>query len=203
MGRVKGAKDLKPRKNARDPNAPRRRRAPSVPKASPAQQRAQAQAATHGTNGINGDAATKLLKALIASHEERLSIMGAAMNECRVTHEADKELLTKAKAEGMPVRAVKAEVKRILLERKVAAVRDDLEPDDQVLLDMVRAATPDVVRAALGTYADLPLGQAAVDDAERRARAIGSLAGGPGAPSVEDHVKRNVDTLEAGIKTLN
>jgi hypothetical protein len=225
-GRPIGSVDLKLRKNARDPNAPKRRprqsfmgkagedapklqRATPSPKASPAQRRAQAQADSHGSNGVNGEAATKLIKALLASHEERLSIMGSAMNGCRVTRQADKELISAAKAEGQPVRAINAEVNRIILERKVAAIRDNLEPDDQEMLDQVRAVTPDVVRAALGSFSDSPLGRAAVSDAERRAKAIGSLAGGPDAPSTEaaptlaDLIQRNADAIESGIKPLN
>lgn len=204
MSRTKGS-----RNKPKEPGAavkPRKPRSSRGPAPSAAQGRAQRQASADRSNGVDGEACAEILETLLANHDKRLSIMGEAMNACRGTHQADKELLADAKSSGQPVRALKYRFKEIILERKLAAVRGELEPDDQSLLDQVRDATRD----ALGGLADLPLGGAAVDDAarkasaaaedQRRARFIGSIVGG-GDPDAES-AARNAEAL-TGIKQLN
>ena len=126
------------------------------------------------SNGVNAEAAKRAMKRLQDGHEARLSIMGRAMNECAKEHEIDKRALGVAKDEGVPVRALKAEFKLWLLDRKKEDIRANLEPDDTALLAQLHAA--------LGGFADSPLGQAALADAEsavekRGKAAIGSIIG--------------------------
>jgi hypothetical protein len=126
------------------------------------------------SNGVNAEAAKRAMKRLQDGHDARLSIMGRAMNDCRAEHEIDKRALGVAKDEGVPIRALKAEFKLWLLDRKKNDIRANLESDDTVLLAQLHAA--------LGGFADSPLGQAAVADAEnavekRGKAAIGSIIG--------------------------
>jgi uncharacterized protein (UPF0335 family) len=46
------------------------------------------------------------------------SIMGEAMNECRQQHEDIKEIFTEAKAEGVPLKALRAQLKLRKLDRQ-------------------------------------------------------------------------------------
>ena len=166
MGRTKGAVDRAPRKPRADAGKPR--------KASAATTKAKAQAAADMSNGVNAEAAKRVMKRLQDGHEARLSIMGRAMNECAKEHEIDKRAIGVAKDEGVPIRALKAEFKLWLLDRKKEDIRAALEPDDTALQAQLHAA--------LGGFADSPLGQAAIADAEnateKRGRAaIGSIIG--------------------------
>ena len=120
MARTKGAKDKNPRK----PRSPETK--PRQPRASSAQERAQSQAMNSNSNGVNGEAAAKVLKAALANHDERLSIMGSAMNACRVTRTRDKDMFARARSDGLPVRALKGWLKQILLERAHRASRDEM-----------------------------------------------------------------------------
>ena len=171
MGRTKGAVDKNPRKPRADAGKPRKASAAS---------RAQSQATADISNGVNAEAAKRVMKRLQTGHEARLSIMGRAMNECAKEHEIDKRALGVAKDEGVPIRALKAEFKLWLLDRKKENIRANLEPDDTALLAQLHAA--------LGGFADSPLGQAAIADAaesaERRGKtAIGTIIGlNPGQP---------------------
>ncbi|GGC90604.1 hypothetical protein [Chelatococcus reniformis] len=66
----------------------------------------------------------------------------------------------RAKDSGIPKKELKTVVAIRELERKAKKKRDDLEPEQQDTVDMIRSA--------IGDLADLPLGQAAVDRAEKR-----------------------------------
>ena len=79
----------------------------------------------------------------------------AYMLACKALREDIKEVLDEAQQKGLPKRPLRAIVKQRALEKKVAACRDDLEDDDHV-------SAFDVMKAALGDLADLPLGQAAM-----------------------------------------
>ena len=165
MGRTKGSVDKAPRNPRSDAGKSRK---------STATTRAQSQATADMSNGVNAEAAKRAMKRLQDGHEARLSIMGRAMNECAKEHEIDKRALGVAKDEGVPVRALKAEFKLWLLDRKKEDIRANLEPDDTALLAQLHAA--------LGGFADSPLGQAALADAEsavekRGKAAIGSIIG--------------------------
>lgn len=83
------------------------------------------------------------------------SIMGQAMMRCREVHQDIKHVYQEAKDEhGIPKKALRSVIKARELERKAAAVRDDLEPEVQDEHDMIRHA--------LGDLADTPLGRAAL-----------------------------------------
>jgi F0F1-type ATP synthase membrane subunit b/b' len=101
----------------------------------------------------------ELAKAFVARIEERLGELDrhktgykAAVKEIR---EDIKLIIDDAKAAGIPKRELKAVVRTRELERRVAAVRDELET--------VERETYDQIRMALGDFGDTPLGQAALD----------------------------------------
>lgn len=77
------------------------------------------------------------------------------MNKCKAVREQQKELLDDAKSQGIAKKVVKIIAEARRLEQKAKAKLDDLEDDD-------RALAVDI-RKALGDYADLPLGAAAVE----------------------------------------
>lgn len=166
MARKKGSKDSVPRKPRSDAGRPRK---------STATTRAQSQATADISNGVNAEAAKRAMKRLQDGHEARLSIMGRAMNECAKEHAIDKRALGVAKDEGVPIRALRAKFKLWLLDRKKEDIRANLEPDDTALLAQLDAALN-------SGMADLPLGQAAIEEAknaveQRGKAAIGSIIG--------------------------
>ena len=185
MARLKGSKDLKPRKKGggRKPGG--------------GQARAEARAAgTASNSGMNEEILIEAIKAHERQDELLASYQGEYMNRCKGPRGTQKDWEKRVKDAGIPVRAYRAELKRRAYERKAMAVRAKLEPDDQALLDMVRAVT----RKKLGAYADSPLGEAAVHAAVKEAAEKGSAAmtamaaGGDLSPA---------EVLEAGLKQLD
>lgn len=79
----------------------------------------------------------------------------AYMLACKALHQDIKEVLEEAQSKGLPKKPLKAIVKQRALEKKVAACRDDLDDIDHL-------SAFDIMKAALGDLADLPLGQAAM-----------------------------------------
>jgi hypothetical protein len=86
---------------------------------------------------------------------EIASERGVFMAKCKAIRERQSELLDDAKSQGVAKKIVKALVKRLSLLRKADEQIDDLEDDD-------RAYAVDIFQA-LGGFADLPLGAAAVE----------------------------------------
>lgn len=79
------------------------------------------------------------------------------MRECSVFAEDTKAVYEEAKtAWGIPKRALKTVIKVRATERKLEALRDDLEPNDQESFDQIRHA--------LGDLADTPLGRSATGE---------------------------------------
>lgn len=112
-------------------------------------------------NGFN----VELLKGFIGRvenlEEEIASTMGTAMRECKTLRDDIKEVLIEAKDNGIPVKALKAELRLRKLDRDKAKVVAGLEQDD--------ADTLELIQEALGDFASSPLGAAALKAAEARA----------------------------------
>ncbi|MCK9994503.1 MAG: hypothetical protein Dbin4_03023 [Alphaproteobacteria bacterium] len=79
----------------------------------------------------------------------------AYMLACKALREDIREVLEEAQEKGLPKKPLRAIVKQRALEKKAAACRDDLEDSDHL-------SAFDIMKAALGDLADLPLGQAAM-----------------------------------------
>lgn len=106
-------------------------------------------------NSVEGKAEPflKRIENILAEGE---SAKGAYMNECRQRREEIKSILTEAADAGVPKRALKGLVKYRELERKQAAIAENIEGEDHDIYD--------TLIKALG-----PLGQAAADRARNAA----------------------------------
>lgn len=112
------------------------------------------------SNGFDGKKLKGFVDRIANRKDEIKSVMGTAMRECKSIREDIKEIYSEAKDAGVPVAALKAEVKLRELDAEKEKVVAGLEAEDADSLEMIREA--------LGDYASLPLGRAAVDAAEAR-----------------------------------
>lgn len=87
--------------------------------------------------------------------EEMDSAKGTYMQECKERREDIRSIIKEAKDAGIPAQSLKAVIKARELERKAKAARDDLG-------DLDHQEKYDLIRHALGDFADLPLGKAAL-----------------------------------------
>lgn len=120
-----------------------------------------------GRNRANADEMASFVDKYEELEKEALREKMTYMERCRRIREQQKDLLDDAKGQGLPKNVVKAVVKARDLERKIEALQEELEDDAaQIFKD---------IRDALGDYADLPLGAAAVareDEADDRTAAV-------------------------------
>jgi uncharacterized protein (UPF0335 family) len=96
--------------------------------------------------------------------KEKLDRKMAYMAECAKISGRQKALVDDAKGAGLNGKVLRATVKQRALERKAEAILEELEDDDAELLKDIREA--------LGDYADLPLGKAAVASDDERTAAV-------------------------------
>ena len=146
-----------------------------APKKPTATERAQA-AANRDTNGINGEAAQKALAVFQEVYRKKLSIMGAAMNDCAQQQKRVVNAFAIAKENGVPVRALKAHCKLWVKDVEKENIRSKLNPDDSALLNQLETTL-----GALGKWA---------------------AAQARNKPE-PDRVAENVAALESGISQLN
>jgi uncharacterized protein (UPF0335 family) len=111
-------------------------------------------AAGIGHNGFRPEAAKEFVARIERLLDDLASEKGEYMRKAKTIREDIALVLDDAKAAGVPKKELKAVIKTRELEMRAAAIRDDLEGDAQETFDMIRAA--------LGDLADLPLGQAAL-----------------------------------------
>lgn len=90
-------------------------------------------------------------------------IMMDAVRKCKKPREDQRDLLDQAGARGMSKKALKAHLKERALARKIEAIRDKMEGDDQDMLDLLKQH--------LGVLGDTPLGLAAMKAAEAQGAA--------------------------------
>lgn len=108
---------------------------------------------------------TEELKSYISRIEnidtEIASETGTFMASVKSLKEDKKEIFAEAKDKGLPIRALKAELKLRALDRDKAKVVAGLEEDDRENLELIQEK--------LGDLASTPLGAAAMKAAEARA----------------------------------
>jgi uncharacterized protein (UPF0335 family) len=109
-----------------------------------------------GHNGFNPQTVNSFVARIENLHGEIDSERGKYMAACKGIRAGIKDTLDDAKDSGIPKRALKSVIKARALERKAAAVRDELEAEDQ--------DAHDLLRQALGDLAELPLGRAALGE---------------------------------------
>lgn len=113
----------------------------------------EAPAPKPGGNGYDRDKVTGFVERLENLNADKQHIMMDALRDCKSVHEDIKLVYQEAKDEaGIPKKALKNVIKARALEAKAAAVREDLENEDQDNYDLIRQA--------LGDLADTPLGGA-------------------------------------------
>ncbi len=125
-----------------------------------------------GRNRANADEMASFVDKMEELETEKLREKMAYMERCRRIQTQINELLDDAKGQGLPKNVLKAVVKARDLERKADAVMEALEDDAQQIFKDIREA--------LGDFADLPLGAAAVEreevtDDERTAAIVGAV----------------------------
>ena len=113
------------------------------------------------TNGFDRDQLKSYISRVENIKDEIASETGSFMSSIKAMREDIKDILTEAKDKGIPVKALKAELKLRDLDREKTKVVSGLEQDD--------AETLDQIRAALGDFSSLPLGDAVMKRAEARA----------------------------------
>lgn len=103
-------------------------------------------------NGFDAVIVTDLVDRILNLHGDLSAARIDYMNVCKPIHHDINAVLDEGRDKGVPRKAIKAAVKKRILERKIENIRDDLEGDD---LDNY-----DLVLKALGDLADTPLGNA-------------------------------------------
>ena len=116
-----------------------------------------------GSNAIDPTTAQRFVGELDRCDEELLTLRGEYMQRCKTVRERKADWMEQAEAAGIPRSGLKVELKRRNLARKIKTLEADA--GEEVV------ETADMIRDALGGFADMPLGAAAVEAVERMADA--------------------------------
>jgi hypothetical protein len=115
-------------------------------------------------NGYDGEELHAFLKSIATQHDELDKLKAAHMAKCKGPRGKIKSTMKSVRESEINVNAFRVELKKFLDDRKHQKRVEALEPDD--------AEAHEMIRQALGPYADTPLGQAAV----KRGRSKGGEA---------------------------
>jgi hypothetical protein len=107
-------------------------------------------------NTIDSAEARRVVGEIESMLAELLSLRGTYMAECKQVRERIKGAKEDAVEAGIPRKALNLELKRRDFERRIEALIHDADEDD--------AALADQIRKALGDFASLPLGMAALGE---------------------------------------
>ena len=116
-----------------------------------------------GTNAIDPTTAQRFVGELDRCDEELLTLRGQYMQRCKTVRERKADWMEQAEAAGIPRSGLKVELKRRALALKLKTLESDA--GEEVV------ETADMIREALGSFADMPLGAAAVEAAGDRGSA--------------------------------
>jgi hypothetical protein len=106
------------------------------------------------SNGYDGDQLKEYLEAIEAEHDELDKLKSAHMLACKGPRGRIKETMAAVREAEIKMPAFKAVLARRLAERKLARQVAELEDDD--------AHAHELMLAALGEFANTPLGRAAI-----------------------------------------
>lgn len=147
------------------------------------------------TNGFDATILKRFVGEIDKHKEAMASRQGEYMKYCRDQRELISAVFDRAKDAGIPRAELKAALKERDLQKKIEALREDMEPE--------QAETFDQIKHALGMLADLPLGATAL----KRSDAIDSLtdedefeAAAPDPEAVA--AETNASALRAGIRAV-
>lgn len=115
-----------------------------------------------GANGIDGDKVAAYVRKIEDHFETMASEQGAYMARCKGIRGSIQVVYEEAKALGIPAKVLRAHVELRKLEAKKEALVEKLEGDD--------ADSFERVSAALGDFAALPLGMAALQGKKQSSR---------------------------------
>lgn len=119
--------------------------------------RVKAADAANATNGFDGDKLKGYIGKIEGYFADMESEKGAYMRRCKSIRESMDVVFEEAKALGIPKKVLKAHVDLRKLENKKEALVAKLDGDD--------AETFEMMADALGDFATLPLGMAAMERA--------------------------------------
>ena len=122
------------------------------------------------TNGYDKDQLNGYLAEVAEQDDELLSLRGEYMAACKGPRGKIKQILVRAKEDGINMPALRALLDKRRDERKQDRRVADLEMDDRSAYDMMLDA--------LGEYGSTPLGQAALDRARQGDETLGGLTQG-------------------------
>ena len=114
------------------------------------------------TNGINAELGKSYVARVENLEAQIESERGQYMAKAKAIRSDIKDVITDAKADGIPKAALKAIVADRRLERRRKKIADGLDIDTGAAFEQLKEA--------LGDYGSTPLGTAAVDQAERDMR---------------------------------
>jgi uncharacterized protein (UPF0335 family) len=107
------------------------------------------------SNGFDTEKTKSFVNRVEEIEREIDSERGSFMAKCKALRDDINDVLEEAKEAGLPRKALRKVLQSRKLERKVEAIREDLESEDQDSFDLIRLA--------LGDLGDLPLGQTVLD----------------------------------------
>ena len=111
-----------------------------------------------GSNAIDPTTARRFVGEIDRCEAELLTLRGEYMARCKGVRERMKDWKEQAATAGIPRSGLNFLLKRRKIEEKLKSLEADAEPEI--------VETADMIRDALGDFADLPLGGAAVAAAE-------------------------------------
>lgn len=114
----------------------------------------------NATNGLDGEKTRGFVGQIEGFMADLANERGLYMNRCRAIRESIGAVYDDAKGAGLNRKSLKHEIKRRERDRKTQQEFEDLEADQRDEVELIRNA--------LGDFAGLPLGKAAVDAAETR-----------------------------------
>src|SRR5262245_56261344 len=120
-----------------------------------------------GSNGFDGEALEKYLTQIDSADDELVALKMEHMRACKAPRQRIRNVMAQAKTAGLNMNALKAVISKHRAERKVDQTIAELEADDR--------ADFEAMKAALGEFADTPLGQAALKKAEPKPDGLDTL----------------------------
>ncbi|MDB5596227.1 MAG: hypothetical protein JWM36_3188 [Hyphomicrobiales bacterium] len=142
------------------------------------------------SNTIDSSIAKQFVGDIQRHLADKESLRGEFMQRCKTINEHISDVKDRAKEAGIPRKALNTILKKMDLTAKIEGLTDGLDEEE---IEQV-----ELLEAALGTFADTPLGASAVEKAEarqqERASKVRSLTADPSA--------ENVTRLRDGIKQL-
>lgn len=116
------------------------------------------------TNGYDAEKAKGFIARIEEIEAEKESARGVYMSKCRELKSDQDDVFEEANDAGIPTKILKRVVNTRKLERKVDAIREKLDQDDQDAFDNLRHALGDLDETPLGNAAKRAAGMPGADN---------------------------------------